>query len=461
MSPSVRSSRAAALALGVAVLGAVAAPIALTAVLPPTYNVELVASLAGGATSVVADGTHAYVARGGAGFDVVDRTNPSSPVVVASVLPGDGAAVYIRDVAVHDGHLYVANWDDVENGATGKFTGVYVYDVSTPSSPVEVSRIDWGSQAFYHQAAMVYDLALAEVGGTPYLFCVSDITSDVEIFDVSDPSLPVWATSLMRPSTVGGIGEDVAVVGDTAYVAWLQGGVTSHDLSDLAAIAANNAVATTWGDVQYPALLMQHKGAMGDIRGIAVTDDQQLMAVTDDYGNGKLRLYDLSTPSAPVAVGTFDAGTSASPFDVRFAGSRVFASWGADGLRVFDVATPTMPREIARYDTANARRSALVGSQVLLADATDGTLTLGFRDQVAILSATWSKKAKRLTVKATSTAGAVIPPAVLTVVGRGTMSYSTTTQQFTFTQGVNSKPASVTVSSTWGGSATLTVTQVK
>src|SRR5690606_29611186 len=157
--------------------------------------------------------------------------------------------------------------------------------------------------------------AISVVGGTPYLFCVSEITSDVEVFDVSDPALPVWATSLMRPSGTGGIAEDVAVVGDTAYVAWLQGGVSSHDLADLAAIAANNAVATTWGDVQYPAVLMQHKGAMGDIRGIAVSADQQRMVVTDDYGNGKLRLYDLSTPAAPVALGTFDAGTSASPFD--------------------------------------------------------------------------------------------------------------------------------------------------
>lgn len=461
MSRLVPSSRSAALTLGVAALGAIVAPFAFTAVLPPTYNLEAVSTLAGGATSVVVDGDYAYVARGAAGLDVVDRTNPLSPSVVANLLPGDGAAVYIRDCAVHAGHLYVANWDDVENGLTGKFTGVYVYDVSTPSSPVEVSRIDWGSQPFYHQAAMVYDLAIAEVGATPYLFCVSEITSDVEIFDVSDPALPVWATSLMRPSTVGGIGEDVAVVGETAYVAWLQGGVTSHDLADLAAIAANNAVATTWGDVQYPALLMQHKGAMGDIRGLAVSDDQQLLAVTDDYGNGKLRLYDLSTPATPVALGTFDSGTTASPFDVRFSGSRVFASWGADGLRVFDVATPTTPREIARYDGANGRRTALAGTHALLADATDGTVTLGFRDQVAILSATWSKKYKRLTVKATSTAGAVIPPAVLTVVGRGTMTYSTTTEEFTFTQGVNTKPASVTVSSTWGGSATLTVTQVK
>ena len=173
MSLSVRPSRSAALALGVAVLGAIAAPIALTAVLPPTYNVELVASLPGAATSVVADGNYAYVARGASGFDVVDRTNPSSPVVVANVLPGDGAAVYIRDIAVHAGHLYVANWDDVVNGATGKFTGVYVYDLTSPGAPVEVSRIDWGTRAFYHQAAMVYDLAVAEGGVTPYLFCVA------------------------------------------------------------------------------------------------------------------------------------------------------------------------------------------------------------------------------------------------------------------------------------------------
>jgi hypothetical protein len=425
-------------------------------------NVEVVSTLPGGATAVAVEGSFAYVARGAAGVSVVNRSNPASPFVVASVLPGDGAAVYIRDVAVHDGVLWAVNWDDVENGATGKFTGVYAYDVSVPSAPVEISRIDWGSERFYHQAAMVYDVAVAEVAGVPYAFFVSEITNAVEVFNISDPSAPAYAASLERPLAMSGVCEDVAVQGDTAYVAWLQGGVTSFDLSDLAAIEANNALALDYGDLLYPSLLMQHKGAIGTARGLAPTPDGTKLAVTDEYGNGKLRLFDVSNPVLCIPLGTFDAGTAAGVFDVRIVGTRAYVAWGADGLRVIDVGNPLAPTQIARHDTANAKRSALAGPHVLLADGTAGLLTLGLKDQVAIVSATWSRKAKTLLVTATSTAATAIPPAVLTVTGHGTMTYSSTTGQYTLTRtGINTRPSAVTATSTWGGTASLPVTQIK
>ncbi len=461
MSLVAKTSRVAALALGIAAFGPSGVPV-YAAEPPPTYNVELVSTLAGGATAVAVDGAFAYVARGAAGLDVVNRSNPAVPVVVATILPGDGAAVYIRDCAVHAGKLYVANWGDVENGATGLFTGVYVYDVTTPSAPVEVSRIDWGTQRFYHQAAMVYDLAIAEIAGTPYAFFVSEITNAVEVFNVSNPASPSYAATLQRPSNLLGVCEDVAVAGTTAYVAWLQGGISSYDLSDLPAIEANNALAMDWGDVLYPDLLMTHKGAIGTARGVAATADGLTLVVTDDYGVGKLRVFDVSNALVPTPRGTFSSGTNASPLGVTVAGTRAFAAWGADGLRVIDFTTPMTPVQIARYDTSNAKRCVFAGPSILLADGTQGTLTLGLKDQVAVMSATWSKKAKRLTVTATSTAAGAVPPAILTVTGRGTMTYSSTTGLYTLTQSnLTTSPSAVTVTSTWGGSATATVSQVR
>lgn len=461
MSFVAKTSRLAALALGLAVLGTAGAP--AYAIEPaPTFNVELVSTVANGATAIAVDGNYAYVARGTAGLDVVDRTNPATPVVVATIVPGDGAAVYIRDCAVHAGKVYLANWDDVANGATGRFTGVYVYDVSTPSAPVEVSRIDWGTHAFYHQAAMVYDLAIASITGTPYAFFVSEITNAVEVFDVSNPALPVYAATLRRPSSMSGVCEDVVISGQTAYVAWLQGGVTSYDLSNLGAIAANNALAMDWGDLQYPTLLMSHKGAIGDARGVAVTADGLTLVVTDDYGVGKLRVFDVVNPAVAVPLGTYQTTTYAAALGVVVAGNRAYAAFGADGMRVIDFSNPMNPTQIARYDTANAKRCTIAGAQVLLADGTQGTLTLGLKDAVVVTSATWSRRNKVLTVTATSTAGAAIPSAVLAVVGRGAMSYGGTTGVYTFTQSaVNTQPATVSVASTWGGAATRVVTQIR
>jgi len=457
MSRSLPSLRGAALVLGVGLAGL--SPATTHAAEPaPTFNVELLATSPNPATAVVVEGAYAYVARGAAGLDVVDRTNPLAPVVVSTILPGDGAAVYIRDCAVKGGFVYLANWDDVPNGLTGKFTGVYVYDVHVPSAPVEVSRIDWGSAAFYHQAAMVYDLAVADVAGAPYAFFCSEITSSVEVFDVSNPADPVYATTLARPTT-GGLAEDVTVLGTTAYVAWLNGGISSFDLTGLAAIAANNAVATDYGSLLYPPLLMSHKGVLGNARGVAVASSGQTLVVTDDYGSAKkLRIYDISNPYTAVLAGTFSPASGASPYGVVVDGSRAYVAWGVDGLRVIDFSSPSAPTQIARYDTANSKRCVVSGSRVLLADGTQGTLTLGFKDSVTITSARWKQSTRVLTITATSTAHDVVPPALLTVVGRGTMTYSAGV--YTFTQTVNPKPATVSVTSSWGGSATATVVRV-
>jgi hypothetical protein len=59
-----------------------------------------------------------------------------------------------------------------------------------------------------------------------------------------------------------------------------------------------------------------------------------------------------------------------------------------------------------------------------------------------------------LSVTATSSAQ---PNAVLTVAGLGQMTYKTKTKTYTFTAALASKPASVTVTSSRGGSATAAV----
>jgi hypothetical protein len=76
-------------------------------------------------------------------------------------------------------------------------------------------------------------------------------------------------------------------------------------------------------------------------------------------------------------------------------------------------------------------------------------------DTVTITTATWTRKTKTLVVEATSTAA---PSAKLTVVGFGEMSYGTGTNRYTYQKTPSSKPASVTVTSDKGGSATKTVT---
>ena len=94
--------------------------------------------------------------------------------------------------------------------------------------------------------------------------------------------------------------------------------------------------------------------------------------------------------------------------------------------------------------------------------ANDGTLssntaTVSFTvtapDVVTIVSASYNTRKKQLSVTATSS---VQPNATLTVVGYGQMTYKTKTKTYVLTATVPTKPTTVTVTSSRGGSATFT-----
>jgi VCBS repeat-containing protein len=76
-------------------------------------------------------------------------------------------------------------------------------------------------------------------------------------------------------------------------------------------------------------------------------------------------------------------------------------------------------------------------------------------DKVTIVSATYNAKRRQLSVTATSS---VQPNATLTVEGYGTMTYKAKTRTYAYTVSGVSKPATVTVKSSRGGSATASVT---
>jgi hypothetical protein len=75
-------------------------------------------------------------------------------------------------------------------------------------------------------------------------------------------------------------------------------------------------------------------------------------------------------------------------------------------------------------------------------------------DTITITSATWASKTKRLTVQATSSAQ---PNAVLTVVGYGTMTYKAKTKNYVLQAPAPIEPATVTITSNVGGTATASV----
>jgi hypothetical protein len=144
------------------------------------------------------------------GFYVVDISDPAFPVRVSTTdTPGE-----TRDLTVQGDMAYVADW-------TG---GLRIYDVSVPSSPSLVA-VDDSFDAWR---------VLVDGQSAYVLEVVPNVSTTLHVFDVGTPSAPVdmgqvtFATSLPW---------DLALRGDVLYVAGQDAGVIITDVSNPSAPA--------------------------------------------------------------------------------------------------------------------------------------------------------------------------------------------------------------------------------
>jgi hypothetical protein len=142
----------------------------------------------GSAEGVAVSGSHAYVADGDSGLQVVDVIDPQSPVIAGSVDTPD----YAYGVAVSGSYAFVADGN----------SGLQVVDVTDPQSPVIAGSVDTPGEA--------HDVAVS--GSYAY---VADWNSGLQVIDISDPQSPVIVGSVDTPNRAYG----VAVSGSYAYVA--------------------------------------------------------------------------------------------------------------------------------------------------------------------------------------------------------------------------------------------------
>lgn len=97
-------------------------------------NPSLLGSLGtlGDAYKVIVEGNVVYLADGSSGLQIINVSNPASPFLVSSILPH--ATSNINLCYIHDYLLYIAddNWNEIS-----------IYDITTPLSPVFISRYAW------------------------------------------------------------------------------------------------------------------------------------------------------------------------------------------------------------------------------------------------------------------------------------------------------------------------------
>jgi hypothetical protein len=313
------------------------------------------------ARGVAVEGGIAAVAAGAAGLCVVDVSGATAPTLLATFDTGMAASV-----ALVSGFAYVAD---------GK-TGIKVVDLEDPAHPslftshsaAGAAHVSVGDQCAYIADAAGLDLvrvqiqgrsfrvASCETGGKAYsVFVAGDWAyvaghaQGIRVVNVSDPGKVTDAALAGALSTRFAIG--VTVQDKLAYVADGTNGVRIVDVSPSWDGKPGSAPVDV--GAYRPGGMVSRVAANGTVAYVAA-------------GNQGIRVLNVSTPSAPVEIGSVRM-TNASDIVVHDAWA--FVADGDGGLRVVDVSDPARPTALPAAIRGNARCLALTENLLLVAGA--------------------------------------------------------------------------------------------
>ena len=87
-----------------------------------------------------------------------------------------------------------------------------------------------------------------------------------------------------------------------------------------------------------------------------VSSDGTILVSAQERSNGKVQIFDISTPSSPVLLSTMDRTSLSidaySPHNpVLFNDTLLFVSWYEAGVVAIDISDPSNPQKVGSYDT--------------------------------------------------------------------------------------------------------------
>ncbi|MEM7262088.1 MAG: choice-of-anchor B family protein [Planctomycetota bacterium] len=269
------------------------------------------------------------------GTTFVEVTNPGNPQVIATI---DGGISLWRDIKVYQSYAY---------SVVEEVAGIQVIDLG---------NIDNGQVTLVNTindvgTGRTHNVAIDEVSG--FLYRCGGQGNGLRIYDLSNPASPTFvgewqdryvhdACIVTYPAGTAFAGQQIAFCCAGLDGGWTQTGLTILDVTDktnpieLAHLEYSNAV---YSHQCWP------------------TPDLQTIYLNDEVDEGDLgtptttRIIDISNLSAPVEVGTFGNGSSATDHNLYVKDQYIFEANYRNGLRVFDATNPLAPIEVAFFDT--------------------------------------------------------------------------------------------------------------
>ena len=329
--------------------------------------------------SVTLDDHYAYVGcLYSCGVRVVDVADPSVPRQVGAfpAAAEDGLSEFtgrVTDLVVDDGLLYAVVWG---RDWTWTWARLWILEVSDPTAPAEVAQ--------FLPEQMWDSTAGLAVSDNHVFFTLG--TSGLIVVDATDPTTPTTASVV----DTEGYAADVAVAG---HYAWLVEGGDRDDLSyhpaDIEAPTGlkildiadpSNIVEVGFYALEGRVRTMARNGPYLNVLEMPPHEDDVIAG-----GHGGVRVLDVSQPTRPVEIRTFQLPPEhlSGGHDLAAHGEYAWLAADHEGMWVLDVARPALPVPVGRYDNAGFRGvedATAVGDVVLLAAGEDGVRVVSLTD---------------------------------------------------------------------------------
>jgi hypothetical protein len=323
------------------------------------------------------------------GVAVLDATDPSDPEMVSRLRNPEGTSA--EDVVVHEigGRDVGVSGIQVCGGSrydTDFFRGLILWDVTDPSNPVELGRIDTGCCTRGVHEFEIEDrpdlgrtFAYATVPDSekPDPLTTSGLRDegsrgDFRLIDITDPANPTevstWGVHQDLGGPLGpgqgcdadpdyGHGAEPSDDGKTAFLSYWDSGFIAVDVTDPTQPTFRGA--TDYADDEDGDA---HSSSFDDARGLLFTADEDFCKTSGpeiETGYGYLRVFDYGDLAAPTQIGEYRTPNSQGTADQAagdyvihnplVVGTDVYISWYSDGIRVVDASDPTHPEEVAHF----------------------------------------------------------------------------------------------------------------
>ena len=315
--------------------------------------------------SVVISGQYAYVAAGSRSF-IIDISNPSAPVYVGRMTGYGGYHQYIN---VRSGYAYICNYDaglqivNVTNPASpvnvmeipsgyrtariifdGNYgyvaigdAGVAIYSTVNPASPVYVTQIQTTGRA-----ASLYYGAIT-IGGTPtgHIFVANrNPAPGVSAINVSTPSAPITTSFLAAIPSATGSAFTPFYSDGKVYVAYGTAGLRIIDVTNPSNVT-----------------LLGTANLGGESRGVVVSGNYAYVAAMDSG----VHVVDVTNPTSPVKLSTINTSRARG---IAINGNYVYVATRDSGLVVIDINIPTNPTWLTNVSGLDIENVATTGTVV-------------------------------------------------------------------------------------------------